>query len=135
MTTQSANSRVSAAVLKKSDTFDLHAFCTQSMDTTNTSPCTINKPKSNHSMNTQTTEVKVNRQGTQKRQFIRLVSHRMHLIPSAHNLGGLTIMLCAMLPGHCLATQPWGTALGSFNGIVNYSDDPATMRVRSLDTI
>ena len=40
----------------------------------------------------------------------------------------MTLMSGMILSPECLAaTQPWGTALGSFNGVVNYSDDPATM--------
>jgi len=39
-----------------------------------------------------------------------------------------TFMFCLILSAKCLAaTQPWGTALGSLNGVVNYSDDPTTM--------
>ena len=39
----------------------------------------------------------------------------------------VSIMLCVILSGQCLAAQPWGTALGSFNGVINYSNSPTTM--------
>ncbi len=43
-------------------------------------------------------------------------------------LSVLSLLVLSVSPTVLLAgTQPWGTALGSFNGIVNYSDNPTTM--------
>ena len=35
-------------------------------------------------------------------------------------------MLCVILPTLCLATQPWNTPLGSFNGVEDYSNGTGT---------
>ena len=51
---------------------------------------------------------------------------RSHLVPKLVSV--LTLMSGMILSPECLAaTQPWGTALGSFSGVVNYSDNPASM--------
>src|SRR5665213_3030102 len=46
----------------------------------------------------------------------------------SRGLSILTFMFCVFLSrGSLAAVQPWGTPLGSFNGVVNYSNDPLTM--------
>ncbi|HUI07183.1 MAG TPA: Ig-like domain-containing protein [Verrucomicrobiae bacterium] len=50
----------------------------------------------------------------------------MKMHSTLRGLSILTFMSCTILAGKCLGTQPWGTALGSFNGVANYSNGSGT---------
>ena len=56
-------------------------------------------------------------------QLSQVIEHEAgHLLGYAH-----TVELGSGILASVAATLPWGTTLGSFNGVTNYSNDPATM--------